>query len=76
MKKKILSEKVDSFGIPKPLMEMARIGDYGQYSFWVYTEPMKNPSFHLKHKTDFEIVFSQPLLLETINCTVAEPGAG
>lgn len=54
--KKVLSERVDGFGIPEVLIEMARIGDYGQYSFWVYSEPLKNPSFHLKHKTDFEIV--------------------
>lgn len=48
---------VDSFGIPSELLvEMARLGDLGQYSFWVYSEPLKNPSFHLKHKTDFEIV--------------------
>lgn len=38
------------------LTEMARIGNKDQYSFWVYTEPLKNPSFHLRHKTDFEIV--------------------
>ena len=40
----------------KQLWEMARVGEEGSYSFWVYTESLKNPSFHLKHKTDFEIV--------------------
>jgi hypothetical protein len=50
------SEDVDKFGIPKLLIEMARIGDMGNYSFWVYTEPLGNPSFHLKFKKDFEIV--------------------
>lgn len=54
--RKQLTEQVDGFGIPQVLVEMARIGDSGQYSFWVYSEPLKNPSFHLKHKTDFEIV--------------------
>lgn len=53
---KSLSEKIDSFGMPQLLVEMARFGDYKGLSFWVYTEPLKNPSFHLKHKTDFEIV--------------------
>jgi hypothetical protein len=48
-------KKVDGSGLPV-LTEMARIGTNGAYSFWVYTEPLKNPSFHLKHKTDFEIV--------------------
>lgn len=51
-----LSEDLDSFGEPKMLAEMARIGDYDSYSFWIYTEPLKNPSFHLRHKTDFEVV--------------------
>lgn len=51
-----ISKDVDSFGIPKPLTEMARLGDLGQYSFWVYSDPLKNPSFHVRHKTDFEIV--------------------
>jgi hypothetical protein len=51
-----LSESVDSFWLPKPLVEMARLGDMESYSFWVYNEPLKNPSFHLRHKTDFEIV--------------------
>ena len=40
--------------------ERALAGKVGEYSFWVYGgylgEPLKNPSFHLKHKTDFEIV--------------------
>lgn len=56
MSNKNLAEKTDAFGIPNQLVEMARIGDAGPYSFWVYTEPLKNPSFHMKHKTDFEIV--------------------
>lgn len=43
-----LSESVD--------VEMARLGDLGQYSFWVYNEPLGNPSFHVRHKTDFEVV--------------------
>ena len=54
--KKVVSEDLDGFGVPQLLVEMARIGDHGQYSFWVYSEPLLNPSFHLKHKTDFEIV--------------------
>lgn len=56
--KKVMSEAVNPFGepIPEVLIEMARIGTKGAYSFWVYTEPLLNPSFHLKHKTDFEIV--------------------
>lgn len=49
------SGETDSFGMPL-LVEMARLGDLGQYSFWVYHEPLDNPSFHVKHKTDFEIV--------------------
>ena len=53
---KAISERTDGFGVPGELTEMARVGTQGQYSFWVYTEPLKNPSFHLKHKTDFEIV--------------------
>ncbi len=53
---KKMSESLDSFGIPQPLLEMARLGDFESYSFWVYKEPLKNPSFHLRHKTDFEIV--------------------
>ncbi len=53
---RVMSESVDLFGVPQPLMEMARLGNLGQYSVWVCSEPLKNPSFHLKHKTDFEIV--------------------
>lgn len=55
-KKKKISENTDRFGVPQILIEMARIGDAGPYSFWVYTEPLNNPSFHFKHKTDFEVV--------------------
>jgi hypothetical protein len=36
--------------------ERALAGTAGQYSFWVYFEPLGNPSFHFCHKTDFEVV--------------------
>lgn len=60
---KVISERIDGFGVPGELTEMARVGTTGQYSFWVYTEPLKNPSFHLKHKTDFEIVLQMKDLI-------------
>ncbi len=40
----------------EPLVEMARLGNMGNFSFWVYTEPLKNPSFHLRYGNQFEIV--------------------
>jgi hypothetical protein len=51
-----LTEKLDPVGIPQPLVEMATIGLYVGYKFMVYTEPLKNPSFHVRFKNDFELV--------------------
>ena len=56
---KRMTNRLDGFGMPiteEVLLEMARVGDSGPYSFWVYTEKLLNPSFHMKHKADFEIV--------------------
>jgi hypothetical protein len=51
-----VDELFDKFG--NPIMEMARIGDSGAYSFWVYSETQKQRSFHFKHKSDFEVVIN------------------
>jgi hypothetical protein len=48
------------------IWEMARVGDIGPYSIWIYHEPLKNPSFHLRYKNDFEIV------LQMKNLTILE----
>jgi len=51
-----MDELFNKFG--EPIFEMARLGDSGPYSFWVYTETQKQKSFHFKHKADFEVVIN------------------
>jgi hypothetical protein len=55
--KKVLSERVDGFGIPTPLTEMARIGSIdSKTTVHVYNEPLMNPSFHVHRRGEFEVV--------------------
>jgi len=37
------------------ILEMAQITSEGALSIWVYTEPLGNPSFHLKRKGEYEV---------------------
>ena len=47
----------DDFGIPP--MEMARLGQIDNRTFWAYTEPLKKKSIHIR-SSDFEVVVSMP----------------
>ena len=38
------------------LFEMARVATNGLFSIWVYSEPLGNPSFHVKKGNDYEVV--------------------
>lgn len=49
----VFKEEVDRFGLP--LEEMARLGVEDGYDYRLYSEPLGNPSFHIKSK-EFEIV--------------------
>lgn len=51
------------------MTEMAKVGSYtfknDQFEVWVYTEPLKNPSFHFRNKTDgYEVVLTMADLSE------------
>ena len=37
------------------ILEMAQITSEGALSVWVYTEPLGNPSFHLRRKGEYEV---------------------
>jgi len=38
------------------MLEMARIGTYDNHLIYIYSESLKNPSFHLKYKDEWEVV--------------------
>ena len=49
--KKVLSEAKEEL-----LLEMAQIAKGKDFSLWVYTEPLRNPSFHVRFDNGAEFV--------------------